>query len=219
MKAPTDWIEFLPTGDVAGRPSVGTGDEVLAGNQIGPHWMQSKARFRHRLDPLPARSRRSAGRAESGTWRTSFGFPQNCNAAEVVSADLLPRTGEREPSLARSSRQGKVAERCVAVLVVNGTLRERHWAGHVAHLPLSGDPHRAEAGTVAFRASAAGRIRLDLGICDHWHTSYASSRVVCIYFDLIVEQMQLKLYRDADNAATVAMCLRFGSRKPPSSLG
>ena len=83
---------------------------------------------------------------------------------------------------------------------------------------LAGIPTAPRRGLWPFERLPQERIRLDLGICDHWRTSYASSRV-CIYFDLIVEQMQLKLYSDADNAATVAMCLRFGSRKPPSSLG
>jgi hypothetical protein len=79
-------------------------------------------------------------------------------------------------------------------------------------------PTAPSRGLWSFERRRWGVFARDLGICDHWHTSYVVSRV-CIYFDLIVEQMQLKVYRGADNAATVAMCLRFGSRKPPSSLG
>src|SRR6185436_8131896 len=83
MKAPTDWIEFLPTGDVA-DVFRGTGDEVLAGNQIGQHWMQSKARSgtgsthcRHVVAVAQVERSRAHGEHHSASPRTAM-RPKSC---------------------------------------------------------------------------------------------------------------------------------------------
>jgi molybdopterin-binding protein len=48
--------------------------------------------------------------------------------------------------------------------------------------------------------------------------AYVASRV-CLYFDLIAEQMHLKLYRDADNAATVRGVPTFRIKEAADLLG